>query len=33
MDKVFAASEARKAVLEKSSNPPAQGVAWVEGRL
>ncbi|OQV04279.1 hypothetical protein CLAIMM_09189 [Cladophialophora immunda] len=33
MHKVFAAYEARKAVLEKSTNPLAQGVAWVEGQL
>ncbi|EXJ71493.1 uncharacterized protein A1O5_05301 [Cladophialophora psammophila CBS 110553] len=33
MDKVFAAYEARKAVLEKSANPLAQGVAWVEGQI
>ncbi|OAP54432.1 hypothetical protein AYL99_11533 [Fonsecaea erecta] len=33
MDKVFAAYEARKTVLEQSTNPLAQGVAWVEGQL
>ncbi|KIX95394.1 uncharacterized protein Z520_08911 [Fonsecaea multimorphosa CBS 102226] len=33
MDKVFAAYEARKAALEQSTNPLAQGVAWVEGQL
>lgn len=33
MEKVFAAYEARKAVLEASSNPFANGVAWIQGEL
>ena len=33
MERVFAAYEARKAVLEASQNPLAKGVAWVEGHL
>lgn len=33
MDKVFAAYEARQAVLEKSNSPFARGIAWVEGEF
>jgi branched-subunit amino acid aminotransferase/4-amino-4-deoxychorismate lyase len=33
MEKVFADYNARKAVLEKSTNPFARGVAWVAGEL
>ncbi|KAK3641927.1 hypothetical protein LTR56_011028 [Elasticomyces elasticus] len=33
MEKVFAAYEDRKAILEASSNRFAQGVAWIEGEL
>lgn len=33
MEKIFAGYEARKAVLQKSNNPYAQGVAWIEGQL
>ncbi|KAH8669396.1 aminotransferase [Ilyonectria robusta] len=33
MDKIFAGYSKRQAVLEKSNNPLAKGVAWVEGEL
>ncbi|KAJ9501226.1 hypothetical protein H2202_003020 [Exophiala xenobiotica] len=33
MEKVFAGYEARQKVLEASTNPFADGVAWVEGKL
>ena len=33
MDKIFAGYAQRQAVLEKSTNPYAKGVAWVEGQL
>ena len=33
MDKVFADYEARNAVLAKSANPFAKGIAWIEGDL
>ncbi|KAK5465315.1 hypothetical protein LTS15_001878 [Exophiala xenobiotica] len=33
MEKVFAGYEARQKVLEASTNPFANGVAWVEGKL
>src|SRR5690348_10264585 len=33
MEKVFTAYQQRQAVLEKSTNPFAKGIAWVEGQL
>jgi len=33
MDEMISSYRARKAALEKSSNPFAQGIAWVEGTL
>ena len=33
MEKVFAAYNSRAAVLQKSTSPFAQGIAWVEGEL
>jgi len=33
MEKIFAGYEARQAVLQASSNPYAQGIAWVSGEL
>ena len=33
MEKVFAAYRARDSILQKSSSPFAQGIAWVEGKL
>lgn len=33
MEKVFAAYDDRQAILSRSANPYAQGVAWIEGEL
>ncbi|QKX61389.1 uncharacterized protein TRUGW13939_08537 [Talaromyces rugulosus] len=33
MEKVFAAYQARQSILANSTNPFAQGVAWIEGEL
>lgn len=33
MEKVFAAYQARQAILANSTNPFAQGVAWIEGEV
>ena len=33
MEKIFAGYRERLAVLEKSDNPLAQGIAWIEGKL
>lgn len=33
MNKVFDGYAARKAALDKSENPLAKGVAWVEGEI
>jgi branched-subunit amino acid aminotransferase/4-amino-4-deoxychorismate lyase len=33
MDQFFAAYNSRQAILEKSTNPFAKGIAWVEGQL